>query len=839
MSLRKIEWKNVPLRSKLILFIVVGVLMVLVTSTAVIISTVTNQEVGLAYDQSIEQARGYANHFDVDMRKNHAIGQTIANSLAAYETADRDEVNDILKELAEENPDLLGTYVCYEPNAFDGRDSAFVNEPGHDSTGRFIPYWNRIDGKLQLDPLLDYETSDYYQLPKQTQEDHIIDPYFYEGVFIVSYVTPIIKEGEFIGIGGVDVSLTYLDEVVSEVKAFDTGYAFMTGNTGILISQPEQKDWIGYKTLYDFNVPEITAMADDIKKGKSGYIDTIDPTTGKEVVMFYEPIRTGDFSFILVVPKEEMLAGVVELRNNLIVISAISIIFMTGLAAIIAGFVTRPINEIVASFKDVSDAAVGGKIYARADTDVDIDFKDIPSGLNEILDAFTKPMAETMRVTNRLSKGELETRVKPGFKGDFKDLGDSLDIFAEKLNSIIDESNSVLIAFQKEDFTREIRIKGEGDFRILTDGIEETRQALYRITSEQKKAKQELIKYAEELEHSNQMKQEMERVIESSPVVVFKWRAEKGWPIEFVSKNISQFGYSIEDFASEKVRYADVVHPQDLLRVEAELQRRCDEGYSEFNIEYRLLTKQGNAVWVDERTFIRRDEDRNVNYLQGIVVNIDERKRAEEALIKIEDIRKKEIHHRIKNNLQVISTLLYLESDKFKDKKVKDAFRDSQDRVRTMALVHEKLYQSEDMESIDFADYSKNLINYLSQSYVVGNRDIEIVLNVEDIFLNMDTAVPLGIIINELVSNSLKYAFKDQNEKGIIYVDIKHSGDNFTLTVCDNGCGIPGDIDFRETESLGLQLVTNLVEQIDGTITLEKQKGTKFIIQFTEEKYEI
>ncbi|WP_244603599.1 histidine kinase dimerization/phosphoacceptor domain -containing protein [Methanococcoides sp. AM1] len=839
MALRKIEWKNVPLRSKLILFIVIGVLLVLVTSTAVIISTVTNQEVDLAYEQSIEKSRGYANQFDVDMRKNHAIGKTIANSMAAYETADRDEVNEILKEIAVENPDLLGTYVCYEPNAFDGNDITFVDTQGHDSTGRFIPYWNRINGDLQLDPLLNYDTSDYYQLPKILKEDQIIDPYFYEGVFIVSYVTPIIKEGKFIGIGGVDVSLTYLDEVVSEVKAFDTGYAFMTGNTGILVSQPEQKDWIGYKTLYDFDVPEITTMADDIKVGEGGYIDTIDPTTGKEVVMFYEPIKTGDFSFILVVPKEEMLAGVVELRNNLIVISTISIIFMTGLAALIAGFVTRPINAIVASFKDVSDAAVGGKIYARADTEVDIDFKDIPLGLNEILDAFTKPMADTMRVANGLAKGELETRIAPGLKGDFKDLGDTLDRFAEKLNNIIDESNSVLMAFQREDFTHQISIKGEGDFKILTDGIEETRQALYKITSEQKKAKQELIKYAEELEHSNQMKEEMEHVIENSPVVVFKWKPEKGWPIEFVSKNISQFGYSLEDFESGKVKYGDIVHPQDLARVEAELQRRCDEGYSKFNIEYRILTKYGTVLWADERTFIRRDEDGNVNYLQGIIVNIDERKRAEEALIKIEDIRKKEIHHRIKNNLQVISTLLYLESDKFKDKKVKEAFRDSQDRVRTMALVHEKLYQSEDMESIDFADYTKNLINYLSQSYVVGDRDIKIDLKVEDIFLNMDTAVPLGIIINELVSNSLKYAFKDKGEKGIISVDIKHSGDDFTLTVCDNGCGIPEDIDFRDTESLGLQLVTNLVEQIDGTITLDKETGTKFTIIFTEEKYDI
>lgn len=833
------DWKNTPLKSKLVLFIVVGVLLVLVTSTAVIITTVTSQEETLAYEQSIEKARGFANNFDSDMSKNHAIGQTIANSMSAYDSANRDEVNDILKEVALRNPNLLGTYVCYEQNAFDGKDQLFINAEGHDDTGRFIPYWNRINGDLTIDPLLNYEESDYYQLPKTTKVDHIIDPYFYEGVFIVSYVTPIFKEDEFVGIGGVDVSLTYLDEVVSEVKIFDTGYAFMTGNTGILISQPEQKDWIGYRTLYDFNTPEITIMADEIKVGNSGFIDTIDPTTGKNVVMFYEPIKTGNFSFVLVVPKDEMLAGVTELRNNLIVISTISIIFMTGLAAMIAGFVTSPINEIVADFKDLSDAAVVGELHARADTDVDIDFKNIPLGLNEILDAFTQPMTETMRVTNELAKGELQTRVATDLKGEFKHIGDTLDSFATKLNAIIDESNAVLTAFQNEDFTRKIKLKGEGDFRILTDGIEKTRQSLYNATNERKKAQEELIRYSKELERSNQMKKEMERVVENSPVIVFKWRAEKGWPIDFVSKNISQFGYSLEDFSSGKVTYADIVYPQDLPRVEEQLRKKFEEGANEFTIEYRILTKYGKILWADERTFIRRDAEGNVDYLQGIIVNIDERKRAEEALLKVEEIRKKEIHHRIKNNLQVISTLLYLESDKFKDKKVRDAFKNSQDRVRTMALVHEKLYQSEDMESIDFADYTKNLITYLSQSYVVGNRNISIDLDVADVFLNMDTAVPLGIIINELVSNSLKYAFedKDENEKGIISVDIEHLGDDFMLKVSDDGCGIPEDIDFRDTESLGLQLVTNLVEQIDGNIELKRDNGTKFIIRFTEQKY--
>ncbi len=126
----------------------------------------------------------------------------------------------------------------------------------------------------------------------------------------------------------------------------------------------------------------------------------------------------------------------------------------------------------------------------------------------------------------------------------------------------------------------------------------------------------------------------------------------------------------------------------------------------------------------------------------------------------MEEIRKKEIHHRIKNNLQVISTLLYLESGNFNDEKVIEAFRDSQHRVKSMALVHEKLYQSEDMISVDFADYIQNLANYLFGAYSVGDRNISLKLDVDNVFLGMDTAVPLGIIINELVSNALSMPFQ-------------------------------------------------------------------------------
>ncbi|MFZ2497779.1 MAG: histidine kinase dimerization/phosphoacceptor domain -containing protein [Methanosarcina sp.] len=850
---------DTPLRTKMIIYTVLGVFLILTASTAVIINTVTTQEENLAYQQSVEMSSNYANQFNADMKANFAIARSISTTMSSYETGNRTEALRILENLLIDNPDLLGTYVAFEPDAFDGKDSEYAGTRAHDETGRFVPYWNKMNGNMTVEPLLHYEDSDYYQIPKATKQDVLTEPYFYEGVFMVSYVSPIIKNGKFAGIGGVDVSLEYVDEVVSKVLTFDTGYAFMVSNRGILLSHPTHKDWIGKKNLYDFGGDEIQKASLDIKDGVSGHLETIDSTTGKTVIMFYEPVETGDFSFVLVVPKEEMLAGVSDLRNRLLIISAVSILFMAVLTYMIARSITRPINEIVKDFKNIAQNAVKGELGVRADTNVGIDFREIPRGLNEILNAVVIPIRETMRVTNALSKGELKERVNVEVQGEFRELEDTLDKFSETLNLIIDDSNAVLKAFQHNDFKRPIRVQGEGDFKLLTDGIEETRLVLDRVTTQRREAEKSLLDYSRELEQSNKLKEEMERIINNSPVIVFLWKYEEGWPIEFVSENVTQLGYEVEDFTSNRMLYADIVYHEDLKQVEDELSRNVETGCDAYNSEYRIFTRSGDIRWVDERTFIQRDETGGI-HLQGIILDITEHKKADEALLQMEDIRKKEIHHRIKNNLQVISTLLYLESGNFSDQMVIEAFRNSQHRVKSMALVHEKLYQSEDMASVDFSDYIQNLANYLFGAYSVGSGNISLKLDVDDVFLGMDTAVPVGIIINELVSNSLKHAFsegengeisiclkKEENRKndssGGEKVDIRTRskigvpGKCFSLVVRDNGKGFPEEIDFRETDSLGLQLVVSLVDQIEGSIELKTGKGTEFRIRFRELKY--
>ncbi len=239
----------------------------------------------------------------------------------------------------------------------------------------------------------------------------------------------------------------------------------------------------------------------------------------------------------------------------------------------------------------------------------------------------------------------------------------------------------------------------------------------------------------------------------------------------------------------------------------------------------------------------------------GVMLDITERKRVEKALLRTEEIRKKEIHHRIKNNLQVISSLLNLEADHFTDKRVKESFQESQNRVISMSLIPEELYRTEetgDVETFDFKAYIQKLANELFSSYIVEDEKISLKLEIEKIFFGMDSGIPLGIIVNELVSNSLKHAFKEQ-KSGEIHISL-HRRDNsgiernervaenphipegreFLLVVSDNGVGFPENLDFKHTSSLGLQLVNILVEQLESSIELGKGPGTEFKLTFRE-----
>jgi two-component sensor histidine kinase len=205
--------------------------------------------------------------------------------------------------------------------------------------------------------------------------------------------------------------------------------------------------------------------------------------------------------------------------------------------------------------------------------------------------------------------------------------------------------------------------------------------------------------------------------------------------------------------------------------------------------------------------------------------------------LKEKEVLLKEIHHRVKNNLQIVSSLLNLQSRGLTDKGLVTVFKDSQARVRSMALVHEKLYRSKDLSHIDLREYIVNLTDYIKGTYDHGSAPIRFEYDLEDIALSIDTVIPLGLIFNELISNALKYAFNDMgsghDRDNVLSIQLKRHGDkHLVIVVKDNGVGLPSDLDISNTHSLGLKLVNNLTKQIKGSLHVLTRNGSQFTIVF-------
>ncbi|WP_052309950.1 histidine kinase N-terminal 7TM domain-containing protein [Methanocella arvoryzae] len=302
-------------------------------------------------------------------------------------------------------------------------------------------------------------------------------------------------------------------------------------------------------------------------------------------------------------------------------------------------------------------------------------------------------------------------------------------------------------------------------------------------------------------------------------------------------------------------RDGDIGKPAaEVLKQWPDLSRCCTDGAIGAPAEI-LMDGQGGPKWLDIRisplqsagsgqagrlivmrdiTELRRRGEELKRSHESLQAEMWERKKAEEQIrhsLQEKEVLLKEIHHRVKNNLQIISSLLSLQAGT-SSKESAAAFTESQNRIRSMALIHEKLYQSSNLSRIDFGGYVSGLMSHLVKSYAPG-PGISVDIDIEDIALDIDLAIPCGLIINELASNSLKYAFKD-GRQGNILIRMEKTGSLYTLTVGDDGVGLPRILDFRDSPSLGLQLVNTLVDQLEGTIELGQDTGTTFKITFKE-----
>jgi two-component sensor histidine kinase/PAS domain-containing protein len=261
--------------------------------------------------------------------------------------------------------------------------------------------------------------------------------------------------------------------------------------------------------------------------------------------------------------------------------------------------------------------------------------------------------------------------------------------------------------------------------------------------------------------------------------------------------------------------------------------------------------KKGNPTQFETSLVVGNDEYHMEIYLNPIVNiegslleismvahDITQKKKQEVRIsesLKEKELLLKEIHHRVKNNLQIISSIINLQAASIQDEQILEILRESKNRIYTMATIHENLYQSEQFSSIQFDYYLKKLVGNTLTSYKLPSLDITVHYHLDKVKLSLDQAIPCGLIVNELLTNVVKYAFI-ASDKGELTIELRELNGKIELIFADNGVGLPDYLNVEQTTTLGLQLVTTLINQLDGEFKLSTQKGTKFLITFDKTK---
>lgn len=316
---------------------------------------------------------------------------------------------------------------------------------------------------------------------------------------------------------------------------------------------------------------------------------------------------------------------------------------------------------------------------------------------------------------------------------------------------------------------------------------------------------------------------------ETSPTAICIYQGES---ITYANPAMERlFGYSADELC--RMNFWDWAREdfKEMIRARG-LARLAGESVPD-QYEARCLTKSGEerCVLISAGAMEYQGQPTGV----ACFLDISERKQAEEQLKKSlgeKEVLLREIHHRVKNNLQVVSSLLYLQAQKISDPEFQACFLESQNRICSMALAHEQLYQSKNLSEVSVKAYVENLVDQLCQIFDCSDREIDCCLEIENIELHIEKIIPCGLLITELLSNVYKHAFVD-DRKGQVTITIKGRGSEIMLEVADNGVGFPAEIDYRQASTLGLQLVTALVTQLNGTLEMDRNCGTRFRVRFS------
>lgn len=432
----------------------------------------------------------------------------------------------------------------------------------------------------------------------------------------------------------------------------------------------------------------------------------------------------------------------------------------------------------------------------------------------------TRPVHQLVKGTKEFGQGNLEYRVEVKTEGEIGQLVDSFNTMATERKLAEEE---------------------------LTNHREHLEALVEERTAELTKANEELQQeIAGRKQIGNALRRSEENFAEAQEIAKlgsYAWNIPTN-EVAWSDQMYRNFGHKPGEISPVYETFLSHVHPDEKESVEKEIEASLNENKS-FDLEFRFIKKDGTERVMHAQGALHYDESGKPVRMVGTGQDVSERVQAEEqikATLAEKEVLLREVHHRVKNNLQVLIYLIDMQAEAVKDPEVLHTLEELQGRTKAMALIHEKLYQSESLAQIDFDDYLQDLtINLL---YAQGDgRAISLHVDATNIFLNVNVAIPCGMIVNELVTNALKHAFPVDDAGASLHarpeirIEFSSQEGEYVLIVSDNGIGLPPEFDWRKTDSLGLKLVNIwATHQLNSTLEVDTQHGTTFKIRFTVKK---